>query len=220
MSLKTIHTDLGNKWVKITGISEQLKKVLFDFEGDNLFGYVYIDHTAGVTLEVVRIFDIQDGVITYNESPPEKKIRVICRTEGIVTSESIHLLSEEEINEHKLTIPETISIYDRDDLTEFRKSEAFHEFRGDGYPDDIQVLLPPINGNSPEIIWARVESYENGKVQCQMLNQPNQNFGMNINDQITASIQSIKGDNYVVCELDNSSSEGNQPAKKVWWKFW
>ncbi|WP_430408854.1 hypothetical protein [Kordia sp.] len=53
MNLKTIHTHLANQWIRINGISNKIKKGLTDFEVENLFGYVYIDHTAGVTLEIV-----------------------------------------------------------------------------------------------------------------------------------------------------------------------
>lgn len=186
MDLKTIHTHLANQWIRINGISDEIKKRLTDFEGENLFGYIYIDHTAGVTLEVVRLFDIVNDEIMWKGSPIEKNIRVISRLDGIIRSKEVHILSDELIKEYQLEVPEYISSYEEPILQEFRFDERFHQFRGDGFPDDVQILLPPTHGLRPELIWGRVEKYENNILECQILKQPYQDFGIHLNDIVYA----------------------------------
>jgi len=222
MDLKTIHTEIAHHWIRINGISDQLKKVLSGFEGNNLFGYVYIDHTAGVTLEVVKLFDVENGEIIYKDSPSDKSTRIIARLEGIINSEEIQLLPNELIEELHLEVPEYLASYEKPELDEFRLDDSFHEFRGDGFPDDVQILLPPIKGFQPELIWGRVEKHENDQLTCQLLNQPHQDFGIQIYDLLHVSIQTIEGDKYLVCEIEtkeNSETKTTKTNKKPWWKF-
>lgn len=217
MSLQSIHTGLADQWVKITGISQPIKKVLPEFETENVIGYVYIDHEAGVTLDIIKLFEIQGEEIVFQESPADKNIRVICRLNGILQSDQIDILSEELIEKYQLEKPEYLHIYERKDLEVFRQIEDFHPFRAEGYPDDLQILLPPTETLQPELIWGRVEKFENGKLTCQILNQPRQNFGVKLNDLVQASPYVINDEKYLVCELESQS----QPEpKKPWWKFW
>ena len=223
MNVKELHTHLGNEWVKIIGISDELKRVLTGFEGDNLFGYVYIDHTAGITLDVIKLFDLENDNIVYKESPSDKETRIISRLEGIIKSKEIHILSDEQIDEFELNTPDYLSVYDRPDLAEFRAESAFHEFRGDGYPDDVQVLILPTGNFKPELIWGRVENYEDSVLTCNLLNQPHQKLGLKINDTIQVVLQNFEDENYLVCVVE--SPQGNernsgQSSKKPWYKFW
>ena len=184
---------------------------------------MYIDHTAGITLDVLKIFDIQDEQIIYRESPSDKNVRVISRLDGIIKSKEIHILPDEQIEELELKIPEYLSIYERPDLMTFRLDETFHKFRADGYPDDVQFLLLPKGDLKPELVWGRVEQYENGFMSCKLLNQPHQNFGLKINDILKVSLQSIDGDEYLVYEIEaikKNSPKSNKTTQKPWYKFW
>ncbi|MDI9311894.1 MAG: hypothetical protein QM535_16905 [Limnohabitans sp.] len=221
MDIKTIHTHIDNKWIKIIGISEDIKKGLFDFEGDNLIGYVYIDHTAGVTLDIFKLFDIVNEEIKFRESPIDKNLRVISRLNGIVKSKEIHLLSKEAILEYDLKVPEYIVKYERPNLKDFRLNEKFHKYRAEGFPDDVQILLLPSNSLNPELIWGRVENFENNTLEFQLLNQPHQSFGVQMNDMLKASIQNFGEEEYIVCEVDvKTDSKIPEQTKKAWWKFW
>lgn len=219
MDLRVAHIHLANKWVRIHGISDALRKALSGFEGDNVFGYVYIDHNAGLTLEVVKIFTLENDKVIYQESPPDKQTRVICRLDAIISSSETHILSAEDVNNLQLELPYSLDSYQRNDLEEFRNTEEFHPFRGEGYPDDIQVLFPPIGKLKPELIWGRVKKYENGKITFQLLNEPHQNFGLNIHNTATAILQSIEDDTYIVCEITSENTPTLQVKKKKWWQF-
>ena len=210
-----MHAFIMNKWVRIGGFSDGLQKALHDFEGANLFGYVYIDHTAGVTLEVIKLFDVKEEELIFKTSPIDKNIRVICRLDAIVKSAELFMVSEEELKKYNLVYPEYLSGYERNDLNAFRLKKEYHAFRGEGYPDDVQVLLMPANEQlQPELIWTRVEQHENGQIKGRLLNQPHQNLGVQLNDMISASFQEMNGKHYITCELKDT------PKKKKWWKLW
>ncbi len=221
MQLKKIHTEIANKWIEIRGISNELKNVLHDFKGDNLIGYVYIDHTAGITLDVIKIFDIKNDQLVFRESPADKETRIISRFNGIINSKEISVLSEESVDKLNLKTPEYLSVYERVDLDEFRSNNRIHKFRAEGYPDDVQILLLPNNPFQPELVWGRVEKFENDHLTCNILNLPNQNIGINENDLVKATVKTLKGNEYIVCIIEsNSESNLYKTNKKSWWKFW
>ncbi|SNR15370.1 hypothetical protein [Tenacibaculum jejuense] len=221
MQLKKIHTEIANKWIEIRGISNELKNVLHDFEGDNLVGYVYIDHTAGITLDVIKIFDIKNDQLVFRESPADKGTRIISRFHGIINSKKISVLSEESINELNLKAPEYLSVYERFDLEEFRLNNRIHKFRAEGYPDDVQILLLPNNPFQPELVWGRVEKLEKDYLTCNILNQPNQNIGINENDLVKATVKTLNENEYIVCVIEsNSESNLYKTNNRSWWKFW
>ncbi|MBN2893442.1 MAG: hypothetical protein JXL97_16330, partial [Bacteroidales bacterium] len=77
MKYKTI--DFIYKWLVInnfrkTSLSNIVKD---DFVGSNILGYVYIDKTAGITLDVLYLFDSRENEINITESFLERKIRCV-----------------------------------------------------------------------------------------------------------------------------------------------
>ena len=219
MNLKTIHTTHANHWVRVTSFSPTLKKSLADFQGNQLFGFLYIDHQAGITLEVVQLYDEVDGAIQFQTSPKDKNLRVICRLGQLIDGDNLQVLSQDEIEKYNLQLEISLDVYDRTDLDVFRNTEAFHEFRADGYPDDVQVMLPPIDGLQPELMWGRVEQYdeETKVIRCNLLNKPQQNFGLGIDDTVNATIETIEGNSYIICHI---AEIPNSKKPKKWWKFW
>lgn len=223
--MKDAHIQLANRWIRINNLNDQFTKLLGEFKGNNLFDYVYIDHTAGITLDVIKLFDVIEDDIVYRKSPVEGDTRIISRFNDFVNAGEITILTEKGVAKHDLHLPHDImSVYAKPELEAFRTSEMFHQFRADGFPDDIQVLFPPIGDLKPELIWSRVEKYENDVVTCQLLNQPHQNFGINLKDTITASPQAVGDDYYIVAHISPKQASQQNSAqiteKKPWWKFW
>ena len=219
--MKHIHTEMANRWLRIDGLSPAFKKLLGEFEATHLFGYVYIDHTAGITLDVIKLFDVVEDDIVYRKSPLDENTRIVSRFENFMQAGEIQVLSDEEVTAYDLHLPHDImSVYTKPQLEQFRASEMFHQFRAEGFPDDIQVLLPPIGDLKPELIWVRAEEYENDIVTCQLLNQPHQNFGINMNDTITASPQAVGDDYYIVGHISSQQASQQITKNKKWWKFW
>jgi len=221
--MKHIHTEIANHWIRINNITPALKSLLKEYSGDHLLGYVYIDHTAGITLDIIKLFEVVEDEIIFQRSPVDDNTRAICRFSEFINAGEISILSDEFVNAHNLEYPsEVLAVYAKPQLEDFRAAEAFHAFRAEGFPDDIQVLLPPIGELKPELIWARVETYENNVVTCQLLNEPHQNFGLHVNSTITASLAAVGDDAYVVAhiELPKSTTQKQSTKNKKWWQFW
>ncbi|MGH1386286.1 hypothetical protein [Kordia sp.] len=217
--MKDAHLQLANRWIRLNNIAPSLKNLFREYSGDHLLGYVYIDHTAGITLDIIKLFDIVNDEMIFQRSPLDDDIRAICRFSDFINAGEILILSDEMVASFNLNYPEKIiSAYEQPHLEAFRTSEVFHPFRAEGFPDDIQMLLPSRGNLAAELIWARVEGYENEVLMCQLLNQPHQNFGISINNVIPASLQTYDNEQYVIAHLPIASTP-SQSSKK-WWKFW
>ncbi|MBC8753511.1 hypothetical protein H2O64_02435 [Kordia sp. YSTF-M3] len=217
--MKDAHVQLANRWIRINELDASFAKLLGEFKGSNLFGYVYIDHTAGITLDVIKLFNVVEDEIVFQKSPVDENTRIICRFDDFINAGEITILTDKGVAKHSLQLPNDImSVYAKSHLEAFRTSETFHQFRAEGFPDDIQVLLPPIGDLKPELIWVRVENYENSILTCQLLNKPHQNFGIGLNDTFTASPQAVGDDYYIVGHI--SPQQASTQTAKKWWKFW
>lgn len=217
--MKHIHTEMVNRWVCIDNLTTDYG----ESKAKHLFGYVYIDHTAGITLDIIRFFDIVEDEIVYRKSPVDENIRTIVRFNEFIQSGDIKVLLEEEVAHYNLQLPYDIeSIYGREDLATFRAAETFHKYRAVGFPDDIQILLPPFGTLEPELIWARVEKYENNVLTCELLNEPHQDFGVHINSSLTASVQNTEDDYFIVGHISPKETIAQKQITKhkKWWQFW
>lgn len=222
MDNRQFHKKFANHWVKISGMTPGIKKMLAEFDGEHAFAYIYIDHDQGLSLDFAQTFDLENGEIVRVKSPVSKGVRCLARFDQFINSEKIELASPEEIeqNELKLLIPlETLD--NRQDLNEFRNETFFDQFRAPGYPDDVQILLPPRGDLKPELIWARVEAFdpENNLIHCYLLNQPSQKFGLGLGSELSVVPVKIEDEFYLMWEKPGPEA-GAGPAKKPWWKVW
>ncbi|GEM_PF-5269236 len=215
MELQTLHLDLADKWIIISNFNKNKKNIFSDFEGTHLIGYVYIDHTAGLTIDVIHFLEKTEDSLVLRESPSDRGARLVIRIQNILDSGEIRILNSEAVKNFKLQKPDYLDLYERNDLDEFRKNSDLHEFRAEGYPDDIQVLFIPTGKMRPELMWCRAEKFENNELVCELLNTPKQKMGIGINDRITATFRTIDGERHIVCEL-----ESPKQSKKPFWNFW
>jgi len=202
----------ANTWIKVLNYQN------LDYKGDNFFGYTYIDHEAGLTVDAIKFFKIENDSIIITEDLIELKERILIRFEALTTKSEIHNVSEKEIKQHHLLTPDYLKIYDKPKLDVFRKEKLFDNFRAPGYPDDLMILLPsPTEKIQPEQVWLRVEEYRPEKkiVVGVLLNQPYQNFGVNKNDIVVAVYSLIENEPYFIAEIDF-----DKIPKKKKWKFW
>jgi len=143
--------------------------------------------------------------------------RTIIRFESLSKQNVITKATEQEIQQYNLIVPDYLKIYNKPKLEVFREEKLFHEFRAPGYPDDVMILLPPFDGRQPEQVWLRVEEYtpENKMVEGILLNQPNQNFGVNKNERIIALYTPIANQPYLIADINF-----DKIPKKKKWQFW
>ena len=182
--------DIIYKWIMIKDISKtNIYKSVSDFKGNNIIGFFYVDNTAGVTLDVVCLFDYVNDNISITENLLEKKIRVMLRYSSFKDLD-IELFETDQISTLGLTKPIWISSYEyeSEDLITTRKDRQLDKYRHDDYPDDIKVLLIH-QGLQPETVWCRLEkTISDGFYICRLINQPNQDFKISNGEQIEVFI--------------------------------
>lgn len=69
------------------------------------------------------------------------------------------------------------------DIEESRELDFLDSSRSPEYPDDVLVYLFK-GGNKPEACWVRIESLAKPKIIGRLLNEPDQDFGCHVGDNI------------------------------------
>lgn len=198
--------DILYKWVVIKDWKQypDLKYLLKDYNFSHLFGFIYIDHECGLTLDVIKVFNGKDGKISSFANLREVGLRTLTRYESFSNYE-FKILTEKQVKEYSL--PEQnkiIEIYSSIEYEKMRAREGLDPFRSDAYPDDIQVLLFSINDLQPEQVWCRMESMteeENYNIyNCKLLNQPYQNFKVNVSEMVEVIYSQTPYGTHMVCK--------------------
>ncbi len=68
-----------NTWIKISNYQNKN----LNFKGDHFFGYTYIDHEAGLTVDAIKFFKIENNSIVITEDCIELNERTIFRFEAL-----------------------------------------------------------------------------------------------------------------------------------------
>ncbi|KFF19458.1 hypothetical protein [Flavobacterium hydatis] len=213
--------EIWGQWITINNYQNYpaLVNMLADFVGDNILGFVYIDHVAGTTLEVVKLFNNVDDEIVFTDSPRDKEIRVIIR-HAQFSQTLFQVIEDKFLGDYELVKPLYIESYDRDDLTEFRRDETLDPFRAEGFPDDIKILLlSKDNDTTPELVWGRIIKYNhlNKTGISQLMVQPNQDFGINKNEGLAFTMTEVEDEVWIIGIIIDKKVK---IESKPWWKIW
>lgn len=208
------HNRIWNQFLIIKNFSQYpiLSSLLTGYGGQSLVGYTYIDHEEGITLDLLKLFTENDGKFTIDKDFPADQSRAILRFEHF-SEMDFEIADRHLISTLKAEVPSYIKEYDRNNLMSFRNEKVYDKFRAPGFTDDIQILLIN-NRNTPELIWGRVEDYDSAEQTgvSKLLVQPNQNFNLNMGDQLPFKLMDINATPYPVGIIDH------KPRKK-WWQF-
>ena len=151
-------------------------------EGDNaIFAYGYIDHTAGVTFEVLCVGNYDGSTMEFRsgESKTSMKLRYDS-VDGEILPIRDNFMPQ--LQDKVEMIKEGYKVNDA--VLKARNSSIFDDFRHPQFPDDVALLFFK-EGVNPEMIWCRVESEINGKPAAVLLNEPNADFGVHRGSMIT-----------------------------------
>jgi hypothetical protein len=165
-----------------------------------LLGYIYVDHDAGISLKVEGLYAGEN-----ERSEDVEKISAFLRDSvslkfryDLVKLLDLRILSPDERDGVSLPDqPDWLHFYGSPELNAIRENQSIDPLRADGYFDDVQAILPPMEVRStdsdesagfvPEIIWVRLESYSDSddRFKGVLLNQPFHESGVNKNDMVT-----------------------------------
>lgn len=189
MSMK--YSELGfrafyQKFIAVP-IKDNLKAVVKDFHGADKANYIltygYIDHTAGLTLEVLAAAFKGDEGFLFDLGNTEISSKISI---GSVMDDECFYFDDEDGKLYKRYADkiEMLKSYTvGDEVEESRNMRFLDASRSPEYPDDLLVYLLK-DGNNPEGCWVRIEGLAEDHIFGTLLNEPDQDFGCHEGDKI------------------------------------
>lgn len=168
-------------------IKDNLKDLVKDFRGADKANYIltygYIDHTRGLTLEVLAAaFKNDEGfVFEDGDTKISSKIRI-----GSVMDDECFYFDDEAGKLYKRyadKIESLKSYTGGDGVEESRNMHFLDKLRSPEYPDDVLVYLLK-DGNELEGCWVRIEALGENNMIGTLLNEPDQDFDCHKGEKI------------------------------------
>ncbi len=166
--------------------------------------YGYIDHEAGMTLEVLAAGVERNERFKFFEASED--VRFFIRV-GAVENEDFALFDDEDnsLSTRYAKKLELLSSYAVDDEIEKTREMGFlDDSRHPHYPDDVQVYLVR-DGLNPELCWARVIGFGEHWIMGVLLNEPHQNFDYHQGENIAFFVVKTVDDK-IICYSDMNPS--------------
>ena len=198
------HLDYANRWVlaKDTGNFIAREAQRYDSDGTHACGFVYADHTAGLTMRVEFFCHMKSRDEIELRGGPRAQNSMLLYRYDIFKDFTLHPLSDQQIVALQLPKePIGMDAYLRQDLEPLRELELLHPLRAPGFPDDIRfMVLPPSRNQSPEVVWGRIErQLDPAHFECILLNQPHADLGLRVNDRVVVNVRKVENGMVSVC---------------------
>lgn len=174
---------------------EIFRQIDCDMEVNSIFVYCYIDHHAGMSFEVLTVGLYEDGINRIHERTDFKsmiKLRkdLFDNLDACVLEDDSYF--DENYGEY---VRDHDKFYTNPQLDKIRNLQAIDSIRDDMFPDDILVVFFK-EGLQKEGMWVRLEKIDDDLptvndepgqfplLYGELLNQPKQDFGVNIGDSV------------------------------------
>lgn len=184
----------------------EMRNVLGDYprieEADYYLGYGYIDHEAGVTIEVLALAKVGEEVEIFDANPnhASTKIRIgeLTDTPMIIVNDGDGRIRNE--------FAEILDIIDEgytqnDMIEESREYDFLDEFRDERYIDDVRVILYKEN-LKPEEVWVRIEGTKDHTIVGTLIVEPYQDYGVHKGDEVAFQMHQIEDRLFCICEVE------------------
>lgn len=174
---------------------------------DGVLTYGYIDHEAGLTLELLALAKRTDNNQFSFVAIPDD-VRLTLRI-GAVIDEEFEFIgyTDNPISEHFKQRIEVTSNYDvNENIEKSRGFDFLDEYRSPEYPDDVLVLLVK-QGFNPEKCWVRIEALGEACLIGILLDEPNQDYGYHKGEKIGFFLyEASNGEKALICNMNPSAS--------------
>ena len=168
-------------------LKDNLKDLIEDFPGADKANYIltygYIDHTAGLTLEVLAAAFKSDEGFLFDLG--NKEISSKISIGSVMDDECIYFDDEDgKLYKRYADKIEMLKSYTvGDEVEESRNMRFLDPSRSPEYPDDLLVYLLK-DGNELEGCWVRIEGLGEHNMIGTLLNEPKQDFNCHAGDRI------------------------------------
>ena len=187
---------------------ERIENFPLEDEINSLLVLPYVDHTAGLSFQTVAaclwnddnllIYERADGFTSLSNS----RFGAVKDFE-FEYLENLKVKANCDLEDYISRAMETFGHYNDDEkIFELRNLELLDEVREPEYPDDIFVGFFK-KGFGGEGMWVRYEDVEGTDFYGVLLNQPNQDLGVNMGDRVKFHLTKDKDDKvFCFCDLD------------------
>lgn len=183
-----------------------LRKAVNNFPGSedatHILTYGYIDHDAGVSLEVLACVQEKDPKIKLCDGNDAISVKIRI---GQVMDDEFYVLDEDDdLNDRFQTKIDALKQYEATDAIKKARTFPFvRPYQNIEYPDDIQILLYRQN-LEPEAVWVRMEDVTDDHIEAKLLNDPyDPNFGVHAGDWLKVYVKQLQ-DQPMYCYSDVS----------------
>ena len=159
--------------------------------------YGYIDHDAGLTMEVLAAGFKDGDDFTFFDTSVET--RAFIRVGAVIDDEFFFFddadggLSKKYVK--KLDVLKHYEV--SEEIEETRKIGFLDKSRHDFYPDDVMVYLTR-EGLNPEGCWVRIIGLGDHFIMGTLLNEPDQDFGYHSDEKVAFFVQKQEDESVIL----------------------
>ena len=190
-------------------IFERIENYSLKEEVNSILVLPYVDHTAGLSFQTVATCFLEDDKLLIYERNDSFKTLTNSRWGAVKDFEfeyleNLKIPADFDLDSYTSHAMEIFNHYNDDEkILVLRALPLLDDVRNQEYPDDILVFFFK-EGLNPEGMWVRYEDYdEEHDILGRLLNQPNQDMGVNAGDMVKFSFTKDKNDKIVCfCNLE------------------
>ena len=159
----------------------------------------YIDSIAGMSFDFLTFANFENGEIDFSgyRNELEGNIMLIIRYDNDFEAK-IYTGDASVFSDRVKMIDESYHCDEK--VLPTRNIKEIDHLRYIQNPDDIGVLLLK-DGLQTEQVWVRLSGIENGNLAGLLLNEPNSDFGVHMNDRVNVQVTTRGNDVYALCLL-------------------
>ena len=187
---------------------ERIDNYDLGYDVNSILALPYVDHEAGLSFQMVAACLLKDDELLVYERGDSFKSITNSRYSAVKDFEfeyleNLMINADFDLDTHISHAMEIFAHYNDDEkIFELRKSELLDDVRESEYPDDIFVGFFK-KGFGGEGMWVRYEDVEGTDFYGVLLNQPNQDLGVNRGDRVKFHLTKDKDDKvFCFCDLD------------------
>ena len=181
------------------GDGEIIRAIDCDMEVNSTFVHAYIDHEAGMSFQVLTVGFYDDAANRIHERTDFKSMVNIRKDK--FDDLNIRIIEDDSYFNDKYGeyVYNNNKVYTNENLERIRDFKAIDSLRDGIFPDDIMVVFFK-EGMQNEGMWVRIERMDddlpliNGEegefplLYGKLLNQPNQDLGVNMGDEVRVAL--------------------------------
>ena len=174
--------------IDLDNIEEEFSNIPIENEVNAMLLFPYLDYTQGLSFLMVANGLIEGNTVTFYERPNFDTFQIIRK--GTLNDKEVFYLKDLLINNDfdleyyvNYAIDRTESYRGDAEVETLRAFSEIDSCRNEDFPDDFLAYFFK-EGLNPEGMWVRGKELKRDHIVTELLNQPNQDFGINAGDTV------------------------------------